>query len=179
MPPFYKVDNVSLCRDWEYQIFSFLTFLAAKISHMTLPVPIRSTISEFSQKLVTPGSRGSAESRVVTHGDIGSGYRQGPETAVGALVGALCISRASWGDQGCAVISVSLQYTNYWSDFGPFSWLQPDTLSFVLSKSESVSEARRDKTQNDYYTGLLSINLCPVLLEVVLWTVLRERPLCF
>ena len=45
-------------------------FLQLRLSHMTLTLSIRSTISEFSQKLVTPGSRGSAESRLVTRGDI-------------------------------------------------------------------------------------------------------------
>jgi len=62
---------------------------------MTLTLSIRSTISDFSEKLVTPGSRRSAESRSVTSGDIGDGYHQGPEAAVGALVGASYISRAS------------------------------------------------------------------------------------
>ena len=52
-------------------------------------------------------------------------------------------------------------------DFGPFSWLQPDTLYLVLDKPKSVSEARRNKTKNDYHTGILTISLCSGLLKVV------------
>lgn len=74
---------------------------------MTLTLSIRSTISDFSQMLVTLRSRGSAESRLVTNGDTGDGYHQGPEAAVGALVTASYISRRSQGDQCIAVTFVS------------------------------------------------------------------------
>lgn len=45
-------------------------------------------MSDFSQKLLTPRSRGNTESREVTDGDIGDSYNQGPEAAVRSLVAA-------------------------------------------------------------------------------------------
>lgn len=110
-------------------------------------------MSDFSQKLVTPKSRGSTESRLVTDGDIGDSYIQGPEAAEGSLAAACRIKRTSWV-QFIAIMSANLQHTNYCSDFSFFFLcLTRYNLIFCCLQLEQVSEARNKAQTNGYYAG--------------------------
>lgn len=147
--PTYQVNHVSQYGDWKYQIFAFLTFLATRHRHITSTLAIRRTISEFSQKLViSKKKRLYAELRLVSAADIADGYIQDSGAAVGALMAASRISRASGGVRCIAGMSANLQRTNYWSDFDLFPWLQLVTLWFILSlinKNNFWSKERNKK----------------------------------
>lgn len=78
--------------------------------------------------MISKKKRLYAELRLVSAADIADGYIQDSGAAVGALMAASRISRASGGVRCIASMSANLQRTNYWSDFDLFPWLQLVTL---------------------------------------------------